>query len=345
MIEGEETKSAKMLRAAVIGLGWWGRHITQALRESGRVRAVSIFDPATEASKTFADRHGLSLAPSFEAILADDAIDAVIVATPHALHEPQALAALAAGKAVFCEKPLAMSAAGARRILAAAEATGTVLGVGHERRFEPAMEEALTILRSGRHGKLLHMEANVSHDGFSRIAAGNWRQSPIDAPAGAMTGLGVHLTDLFISFAGHPVSLRATTAKKTEIPAAEDFMSCDLRFASGATGAVTCLSATPYYGRLTVFSQDGWLEARESGNVDRGRPSELVVCDKYGERTTRTFAAAPTVRANLDSWAAAVLGETPYRFSAAEILDNAKVLEGVVLSSRNGSAEVSLDTL
>jgi predicted dehydrogenase len=185
-----------MLRAAVIGLGWWGRHIAQAVAESDRVRVVSTFDPATEASKDFANQHGLSLAASFESILADAAADAVIVATPHVLHEPQALAALAAGKAVFCEKPLAMSAAAGRRIVAAAQEKGLVLGIGHERRFEPAMEEALTILRSGRQGKLLHMEANVNHDGFARIPTGNWRHSPSDAPDGAMTGLGVRLADL-----------------------------------------------------------------------------------------------------------------------------------------------------
>ncbi len=299
-MKGTRKDDVRGLRTAILGAGWWGRHITQALRESDRVRVVTAFDPATDASREFAQRHGLSLAPSFEAVLADDAIDAVIVATPHALHEPQALAALAAGKAVFCEKPLAMTAAAARRIIAASRQKGLALGIGHERRFEPAMEEALTILRSRGQGKLLHMEANVSHDGFAKIAPGNWRHSPADAPAGAMTGLGVHLTDLFISFAGRPVSLRAATGKKTDIPAAEDFISCDLRFASGATGAFTCLSATPYYGRLTVFSQDGWLEARERDNVDRGAPSELVVCDKQGERTTRMFAAAPTVRANIE---------------------------------------------
>jgi predicted dehydrogenase len=334
-----------MLRAAVIGLGWWGRHITLAVAESDRVRVVSTFDPATEASKDFANQHGLSLAASFESILADAAVDAVIVATPHALHEPQALAALAAGKAVFCEKPLAMSAAAGRRIVAAAQEKGLVLGIGHERRFEPAMEEALTILRSGRQGKLLHMEANVSHDGFARIPTGNWRHSPSDAPAGAMTGLGVHLADLFISFAGRPVSLRATTAKNTDMPAMEDFVSCELQFASGVKGMFACLSATHYYGRLTVFSERGWLEVRESGNIDRGSPSELVVCNERGERRTQKFAAAPTVRANIDSWAATVQGEAPYRFSAVEILDNARVLEGVVWSSRNRSAEIALDIL
>ncbi len=124
-MKGTRKDDVRGLRTAILGVGWWGRHITQTLRESDRVRVVSAFDPATDASREFAQKHGLSLAPSFEAVLADDAIDAVIVATPHALHEPQALAALAAGKAVFCEKPLAMTAAAARRIIAASRQKGT----------------------------------------------------------------------------------------------------------------------------------------------------------------------------------------------------------------------------
>jgi predicted dehydrogenase len=153
------------------------------------------------------------------------------------------------------------------------------------------------------------------------------------------------LSDLFISFAGRPVSLRATTAKNTEMPAAEDLVSFGLRFASGATGVISCISATPYYGRLTAFSRHGWLEVRESGNVDRGMPSELVVSDKHGQRTSKVFSAAPTVRANIEAWATALGGGSPYRFSASDIQDNARVFEGTVWSSRNGSAEIALDTL
>ena len=166
-----------MLRGAVIGLDWRGRHITQAVAKSDRARVVSAFDPASEASKDLANQHGLSLAASFEWILADP----VIVATRRAFHEPQALAALATGKAI-------LSAAAGRRIVGAAREKGLVLGVGHERRFEPAMEEALTIPHSGGQGKPLHTEVKVSHDGFAKIPTGNWRHGSSDTPAGAMTG-------------------------------------------------------------------------------------------------------------------------------------------------------------
>jgi len=132
-----------------------------------------------------------------------------------------------------------------------------------------------------------------------------------------MTWLGVHLTDLFISFARRLVSLRATTAENTDMSATEDLVSCELRFASGVKGMFACLSATPYYGRLNVFSERGWLEVWESGNIDRGLPSELAVCNKRREETRLV---GLTVR-NIDSRAATVHGEAPYRFSAVEILE------------------------
>jgi predicted dehydrogenase len=336
------------IRAAVIGLGWWGRHITKVLRDSPILRVTHGFDSVAQDVSDFANQHGLALAGSFEAILKDGSIDAVVLATPHSLHESQAVAVIASGKPLFCEKPLALSVRGARRILELCEGKGFVLGIGHERRFEPAMEEALAILRSGRHGLLLHMEANVSHDALARLDPGNWRHNPSDAPAGVWTGLGVHLSDLFVSFAGRPVSVRARTAKKTRMPGAEDYVSCDLTFASGATGSITCLSATPYYGRLTVFGEKGWLEVRENGNVDLGMPSEIVVCDAQGGRTIKSFPAAPTVRANLEAWALAIgdrAGAANYRFTPTEILDNIRILEGVVLSSRSASSEIALDSL
>ncbi len=333
------------IRTAVIGLGWWGRHIAKVLRDSLILRVTHGFDPSAQDVSDFADQHGFALADSFEAILKDRSIDGVVLATPHSLHESQAVAVIAAGKQLFCEKPLALNVRGARRILELCEEKGVVLGIGHERRFEPAMEETLAILRNRRHGQLLHMEANVSHDALARLDAGNWRHKTSEAPAGVWTGLGVHLSDLFVSFAGRPVSVKARSAKKTKMPGVEDYVSCDLVFESGATGSITCLSATPYYGRLTVFSEKGWVEVRENGNVDLGMPSEFVICDARGERTIKSFPAAPTVRANLEAWALAIgggAGAANYRFTPTEILDNIRILEGVVLSSRSASSEIAL---
>lgn len=323
-------RAEEPLRAAVIGLGWWGRHIVAALEGSAALRVTDAVDLDPSAGE-FARERGLRLSSSLEAVLADPDIHAAILVTPHALHEEQALAVLTAGKELFCEKPLTLSVEGAQRIMALCRAQGRVLGIGHERRFEPAMEAMTSAIASGRLGRLLHLEANVSHDILARLAPGNWRASARHAPAGAWTAVGIHLSDLFLSFAGRPATVSAVT-HGAEGGAAE-VLCVRIAYESGVTGVINCLSATPYYGRLTAFGTHGWMEAREGGNVDEGQPTELVACDHEGRRTSTLLPATQNVRANLESWARAVRGGGAYRFSAEEILDNVRVLEAVAASA------------
>ena len=158
-------------------------------------------------------------------------VDAVAVVTPHLLHEEMAVAAFAAGKQVFCEKPLALTTASAERILAACAKAGGVLGIGHERRYEPAMEEMRRLFESGALGRVLHMDANVSHNNFRKMDPSNWRRDRRHAPAGAWTALGIHLGDMFVSLAGQPVRVAARTASQIFPAPSEDFVCAEIDFA------------------------------------------------------------------------------------------------------------------
>ncbi len=330
------------LRAAVIGLGWWGKYIVERLAGSAELRITHAVDMNEAAVAEFAREHGLVLRKSIDAVLEDSAVDAVLVATPHSTHESLVIAAASAGKQVFCEKPLTLTAASAERMLAACDQAGIVLGIGHERRFEPAMEEIAGMITAGRLGRILHVEANVSHDLFAHVDATNWRVGEADAPAAGMTALGVHLTDLFISYAGRPKSVRARTARVLPDATGKDHLSIWLDFESGTTGTITSLAATPFYGRLTVFGGQGWAEVQERANVDKELPSELVVSDASGKRTAKSFPAAKTVRANLESWAKAVGGKAKYRYTREQLLDNVRVLDAVVRSANAGGTLIAL---
>src|SRR5262245_27442148 len=99
-----------MLNAAVVGLGWWGKQITRCLANSPHVRVTHGVEVQPSGIAEFAREHGLRVSESLDVILADRTVDAVIVATPHSQHEAQVLKAVAAGKQVFCEKPLALTA-------------------------------------------------------------------------------------------------------------------------------------------------------------------------------------------------------------------------------------------
>ena len=137
------------------------------------------------------------------------------------------------------------------------------------------MEEMCRLFESGALGRVLHMDANVSHNNFRKMDPSNWRRDPRQAPAGAWTALGIHLGDMFVSLAGKPVRVTARTASQIFPAPGEDFVSAEIDFENGARGRITCLSTPPFYGRFTLVCDQGWVEVQEGGNVDKGVPSSL----------------------------------------------------------------------
>jgi predicted dehydrogenase len=331
-----------MIRIGIIGLGWWGKQIVTCLADSPRFQVVAGCDIDTAMAEPFAAVHGFDLIDDYTDLLKKPDLDAVAVVTPHALHEEMALAALAAGKHVFCEKPLALTTASAERMLAASQKAGTVLGIGHERRYEPAMEEMRRLFDSGALGRLLHMDANVSHNNFRRMDPSNWRLDPKHAPAGAWTALGIHLGDMFVSLAGKPMRVSARTASQIFPAPSEDFVSAEIDFAGGARGCITCLSTPPFYARFTLVCDQGWVEVQEGGNVDQGIPSSFVHCRADGSRETRAYDPVNTVRLNFEAWADAVEDRAPYRFSAEQMRDNIRILDAVVRSAANDGEPIPI---
>ena len=328
------------MRVAVAGLGWWGKQIIACLEKSPRFEIAMGVDPTPPADiEDFRKLHPFKLSHSLDESLSDRRIEGVVLATPHALHEQQALKVIAAGKNLFCEKPLTMTGAGAKRVVAACRRAGKVLGVGHERRFEPAFEEVQRLVSAGALGKILLMDANVSHDNFRRLAKDNWRLSPESAPAGMMTAVGIHMTDLFIKLAGPVREVRARSARLIFQPPAEDFVSANILFRSGAIGSFTALSITPFYARFTIYGDAGWVEVVSEANVDQGKPTTLTHVDHKGRRSV-VYEATDTVTQNFEAWADAVEEKAPYRFTDDEVTENIRVFEAIVKSTRNnGEAE------
>ncbi len=148
-----------MIDAAIVGLGRWGRILVEAVQgKSARLRFTRAVVRSPDRHRDFAERGGLGLAADFAAVLADPDIDAVVLATPHSLHREQILAAAAAGKHVFCEKPLTLTKAEAVQAVAACQAAGVVLGVGTDKRFQPALRELARLVRDGELGTILHLK-------------------------------------------------------------------------------------------------------------------------------------------------------------------------------------------
>jgi predicted dehydrogenase len=325
-----------MTRAAVVGLGWWGRTIVQRLQESDRIRLVRAVDVRPEAAGPFAAEHGLPLSSSLDEALADPGIDAVILATPHSLHKDQVLAAAAARKHVFCEKPLALRHADARAMVRACNERGLVLGVGHERRFEPALVEVKRLIDAGELGTIMHIEANFSHDKLAGVSKDDWRSSKIDSPIPAITGMGIHLTDAFIHMIGEVSEVHTHTARRVLEAEGGDVASVQLRFANGATGFLSCILVTPLYLRFAVFGSKAWVEARNDTHPDTPGSTTLTLCRAGGAPECRRFEWTDTVRANLEAFADAIEDRAPYPFSDAQKIANIAVLEALCESASAG---------
>ena len=129
-----------VVNAAIIGLGWWGKNIVNAVQgKSTQLKFVRGVTKEIAETQAFAAQHGIPLCSELADVLADPEIEAVVLATPHSLHADQIVAAARAGKHVFCEKPLSLKRADAERAVKACLEAKRVIGVGQNKRFWPSM--------------------------------------------------------------------------------------------------------------------------------------------------------------------------------------------------------------
>jgi len=327
-----------MLNAALVGLGWWGRTMLRMAGESGKLRIVRAIDP-NPASEALAREHGVPYAAELGAALADPAVEAVILCTPHSLHARQIVEAAAAGKHVFCEKPLCLTRADAARAIEACRAAGRVLGIGHERRFEPPILELRRMVEADELGTLLQIEANFSQDKFLALPADNWRLSGAEAPAGPMTATGIHLLDLSVSFLGQPERAVASVRQLGSPLTNGDTLAAMVTFRSGATALLSAILATPFDGRFAIYGNKGWAEVRDAAHPEKPEGWTLTVRRSGARPEARRFPPAAPVRANLEAFADAVDGRAPYPVPSGQMLANIAAFEAIVRSAASGRVE------
>ena len=329
-----------MLKVAQVGLGWWGSQVTSVLKDSDKIEVVCGVDPAPEMAERFTAEHGLPVYSDYQQALDDPNVEGVILTIPHRLHEEAVIQAAAAGKEIFCEKPLALNENAAVKMVQACDDAGIVMGIGHERRFEPAWEEIKRMADASEFGTIIHMEAHWSHDRWLNMTADNWRGSKEEAPAAGWTGMAVHLSDMMLSLVGEVDNIHAHVEKRILAIPTGDVVSAHLKFADGTTGYISALSATPDYARFVVYGSHAWAEARETQHVDPGGTTQFFVRKRGDADQTRTdFEPASPVKAGYEHWADAVAGRVEYRFNNAERLGNVAILEAVVKSSESGNPE------
>jgi predicted dehydrogenase len=320
-----------MLNAAMIGLGWWGKELVRAARTSELMRFTRGVTLEPDTVRDFATETSIGIGTSYEDVLADKSIDAVVLATPHTRHRAQVEAAAAAGKHVFCEKPFALSVADAKAAIAACREAGVALGVGHNRRLWPSIVKLKEVVSSGEFGTVMFAEGNYSHDILADTPLDNWRSAPQETRAGGMTGMGIHLIDAFSFLIGPMARVSALSTRRILPFESGDTTQAMLAFRNGATGTIATSLKTPgFVWRCAVYGSEMWAESLSE--------TKVTICRRDGR--PEAFEAPPRnhIGANLDSFAAAALGKGRFQIDDDGILHTVAALEAVFDSAeRNGT--------
>jgi predicted dehydrogenase len=327
----------------VVGTGGIASDFVEAQRRSSRCRVVNVCGSSPGKARDFAARWSLpASASSLEEMLADKAVEAVYVASPHPAHESQAIACIEAGKHVLCEKPMTVDAAGTERVIEAARRRGVFLMEAFMYRCHPLIAALVARVRDGAIGQLKHVRADfcfrAPHNPSGRLFAP-------ELGGGGILDVGGYPVSFCRLMAGlaegkpfaEPTSLQATALLGST--GVDEHAAALLTFASGLTSEATCATRYGVGTQTVVFGEEGkiflpdpWLpggkrQALESGftivrdgkdpetvTVKTERPTYAIEAEVVADAVPNTEATWPAMTwadslgnmKVLDAWRAAI---------------------------------------
>jgi predicted dehydrogenase len=316
--------AAPMINAAIVGLGRWSKSIVESVQgKSGRLRFLRGVCNEPREVAGFAATHGFEVGTDFAAAVADPHVQAVVLATPHALHVEQVIAVARAGKPVWCEKPLALTRKEAERAVAACRHAGVILGIGNNKRCFPSMRELAQTVAAGTLG-ILHIEGHFCNEHSTRVAGG-WRDDPQQSPGGGMTGAGLHVLDAFVNLAGPITEVDARLFVRKPAPDPRDAIAALVEFESGATGLLATVRAAPMFWRIHVFGTKGWAEARDE--------TTLIVA-RNGEKPQQlALPQIDSLAALLEAFAESVEAGKPFPVPTSQMLEVVGAFKAIIRSA------------
>jgi predicted dehydrogenase len=235
------------MNVACLGMGWWSDVLADAMNRSGKFNIAACFSRSAEKREAFARKYSCRAARSYEEILQDKSIEAIINTTPNSVHRETTIAAAQAGKHTFLDKPIANTIADARALTQACRKAKVVLALGYQRRRESHFRWVKQNIQS--FGKLVNAEANISRDRLGKIDLSSWRYTAEGMPGGVMLQIGIHYTDVLEYLLG-PVKAVSGRFVRLVLPGDNpDVASLVLEHENGALSTLNAsyASASEYY--------------------------------------------------------------------------------------------------
>ncbi|HZQ74808.1 MAG TPA: Gfo/Idh/MocA family oxidoreductase [Burkholderiales bacterium] len=318
------------LKVACIGMGWWSDVLADAIKRSGKLTIAACYTRSPEKRAAFAKKYGCRAAASYEEILSDRSIEALVNTTPNGVHLETTRAAAAAGKHVFLDKPIANTVADARALTQACRKAGVVLALGYQRRRESHFRWVRNEIDAGRFGRLVNAEANISRDRLGKIDLSSWRYTAEGMPGGVMLQIGIHYTDVLEYLLG-PVKAVSGRFVRLVLPGDNpDVASLVLEHEGGALSTLNAsyASASEYY-LMNIYGKEATAYYdMHSGlrHLKRGSErAEAVSCPKND-----------TIAEELEEFASAVRGGPPPEMDGERSTASLAVILAGIRSAREG---------
>jgi predicted dehydrogenase len=338
------------VRLAPVGLGRWAKVLARGAQRGDVVELYSCFSRDEAKRAAFCQEFGVpNAASSYEELLADPAVEGVVITTPNDTHKDVIIQALEAGKAVYTDKPIAHTLEDANRIAAAVADTGQVFAVGHSSRRLSGHREMKRWLDDGRIGQISLAEANFSNERGLELTPQTWRYYADKSPGGAFIQLGVHHADTLQFLLGPVKSVTAHARKlytKSEVP---DAVMAILEFESGPLGYIGTGWASPgVYSMNLLGTKANLMYDLDFTHWDESHQADdwsTLRSQFYGESVRQPVELPRTdmFREQLEEFALAIRGQARVEVGAAEAVRALAVVNAALVSNERGGAAVEVD--
>jgi len=318
------------VRVGCVGMGWWSDVLADAAQHSGKFKIVACYTRSEDKRQAFASKYDCKAAPTYDALLEERAIEAVINTTPNNVHRETTCAAARAGKHVFLDKPIANTIADARALTRACRDAGVVLALGYQRRKEAQFRWIRRQIEAGEFGKLVNAEANISRDRLGKIDLNSWRYTAEGMPGGVMLQIGIHYSDVLEYLIG-PV--RAVSGRLAQLVLPGDNPDVASMVLEHENGALSTLNAS--YASASEFYAMNLYGKEASAYYDLFQGLRFL---KRGTDHVTPIACGkndPIVE-ELDEFAAAVRGHGAPEMDGERSTASLAVLLAGIKSAREG---------
>ena len=320
----------KPLRVAVLGIGWWSDVLADACKRSTLFDIATCYTRSAEKRAAFAQKYGCAQADSYEAILQDPSVEAVINTTPNNIHLETTRQAAEAGKHVFLDKPIANTIADARALTEACRQARVVLALGYQRRKESHFRWIRKQIDDGVFGKLVNAEANLSRDRLGQFDLNSWRYTAEGMPGGVMLQIGIHYTDVLEYLMGPIKAVDGRLAQLVLPGDNPDVASLVMEHDNGALSTLNAsyASASEYYC-MNIYGKEA------SAYYDLHHGLRFL---KRGSKNSNPvpYEKNDTIREELEEFADAVRGKGEPEMDGEASTRSHAVLRAGIKSSREG---------